>query len=154
MSSNTDRRPARLSAPLLLVAAALTAWGGYVHLREWLDLYRKLPAGIPGSAVVRVGFPVSAGISAALAVMLVLGALRGGRLERYVVPGAFLFQALSLAALVVSRNDSLFGWSEATWSGAANAARLAEIATMVTLSAAVGTAAVARRWRRPAIQAA
>ncbi len=147
MSSNPDRRPARVRTALLLAAAALTAWGGYVHLREWLDFYRKLPADIPGSAVVRVGFPVNAAISAVLAVLLVVCALRGGRLERYVVGGAFLFQVLSLAALVVTRNGSLFGWSEATWSGAANQARLAEMATMVSLSAAVAIAAVAgRRW--------
>ncbi len=125
-----------------------TAVGGYVHLREWLALYRKLPASIPGSAVVRVGFPLNAAISAVLAVMLVLCALRGGRLERYVVGGSFLFQVAALVALIVSRSGSVFGWSEATWSGAANEARLAEIATLVSLSAATAVAAWARRRRR------
>ncbi|MDQ4131692.1 MAG: hypothetical protein M3179_00440 [Actinomycetota bacterium] len=148
MSSDTDPRPARLPAALLLAAAAFTAWSGYVHFREWLGFYRKLPASIPGSAVVRVGFPVTAVISAVLAVLLVLCALRRRRLAPYVVGGALLFHAASLAALIVSRNGSLFGWTEATWTGAANATRIAEVAAMVSLFAAMGITAAVRERRQ------
>ncbi len=152
MRPNADLRPAHLSAALLLVAAAFTVWGGFVHLREWLVFYRQLPASIPGSAVVRVGFPVSAAISAVLAVLLVFSALRARRLAPYVVVGAFLFHAASLAALIVSRNGTLFGWTESTWTGAANEARVAEIAAMASLFAAMAIAVV--RERRPSLHPA
>ena len=66
------RRPA---SPLLLALAALVAAGGYVHLREWLGSYRSLPSAVPGAAVVKVGFPITAAISVVLAVVLVATAL-------------------------------------------------------------------------------
>ncbi len=123
-----------------------------MHLREWLGFYRQLPASIPGSAVVRVGFPVTAAISAVLALLLVFSALRGGHFVPYVVGGAFLFHGASLAALVASRNGSLLGWTEATWTGAAREATLAEIAAMVSLFAALAIAVV--RERRPSLHPA
>ncbi len=147
-----DRHVAALSAPLLIAAAAYTAGGGYVHLREWLTFYRKLPASLPGSAVVRVGFPVSAVVSAAVVVMLLVGAVRGGRLLPFVLGGAFLFEAGSLAALVVSRTGTLFGWSELTWSGGASQALLAEVAALGSLAGAAGIAAlVGRRRANPTV---
>ena len=153
MIEATGDRPAPGPALLVVAAAAYVAAGGYVHLREWLDLYRHLPASLPGSAVVRVGFPVTAAVSAVLAVALLAGARRGGRLLVYVVVGAFLFQAASIAALVVSRTGSLFGWSEATWTGGASQALLTEIAALASLALATAIAALARSHprARPAV---
>jgi hypothetical protein len=151
-ASRGGPRVVPLSAPLLAAAAVYTAGAGYVHLREWLDLYRNLPSSVPGSAVVRIGFPVHAVVSGLLAVTLLVGARRGGRLVRYAVGGSLVFQAAALAALVVSRTGSLFGWREVTWTGGAGEALLAAIGAMVTLSAAISVAAVERR--RPAVRTA
>ena len=45
---------------LLIVVAAVFVAAEGIHLREWLDTYRHVPASVPGAAVVRVGFPVNA----------------------------------------------------------------------------------------------
>ncbi|HEV3401508.1 MAG TPA: hypothetical protein VG078_06760 [Acidimicrobiales bacterium] len=139
------RSVAPFAAPLLVAAAVCTAGGAYVHLREWLALYRHLPATIPGSAVVRVGFPLHAVMAGGLAVLLLFCALRGGRLVRYVVGGTLAFQFGAVAALVVSRTGSLFGWSEATWTGGATEALLTALGAIASLGAALVVGAVERR---------
>ena len=139
------RGVAGFSAPLLVAAAAYTAGGAYVHLREWLALYRDLPASIPGAAGVRVGFPLHAGMAGGLAVLLLCCALRGGRLVRYAVGGTLAFQFGAVAALVVSRTGSLFGWSEATWTGGATEALLAALGAIASLGAALVVGVVERR---------
>jgi hypothetical protein len=146
------RRVSPFSAPLLVAAAAYTAGGAYVHLREWLALYRDLPASIPGSAVVRVGFPLHAAMAAGLAVLLLFCALRAGHLVRWAVGGTLAFQVGAVAALVVSRTGSLFGWSEATWTGGATEALLAALGAIASLGAALVVGAAERR--RPAVRSA
>ncbi len=147
-----QRRVAPFSAPLLLVAAAYTAGGGYIHLREWFALYRDLPASLPGSGVVRVGFPLHAVMAGGLAVLLVYCAVRGGSLVRYVVGGTIVFQIGAVAALVVSRTGSLFGWTEATWTGGPSEALLAAIGAIASLAAAFVVSVVERR--RPTVRTA
>lgn len=153
MSGPSGERRVPPSAPLLVAGAVYVAASGYVHLREWLDLYRHVPSNIPGSAVVRVGFPITAAVSGGLAVALLAGARRGGRSLGYVVAGALAFEAGSAVALVLSRTGSLFGWSEATWTGGASQALLTEVAAVALLSFAAAIAP-ASRWRRRAPVAA
>ena len=136
---------------LVLVAAVFVAAGGYLHLREWLDVYRDLPASVPGSAVVRIGFPLNAVLSFVLAAALVatLGPLR--RHATAVVVGTLLFQVASLATLIQTRTGSLFGWMEAVWTPAANQIRFVEIGASVALGAALVVAAI--RGERPQVTA-
>lgn len=127
-------RPTR---PLLIVAAAFVLAGGWIHLREWLDTYRDVPSEAPGSWVVRIGFPVNAAVSVLLAAALVFVAFRGGRRLGLAVIGAtVLFQAGSLAALIITRVDELFGWTEPTWTDGAEQTRAVEIGALVALVAA------------------
>jgi len=132
----------RTTTPLLLASAMFVAAGGFVHLREWLDSYRDVPAAAPGSAVVRLGFPVNAGLSLLVAAALVLTAFRLRRLAPYVVAGAVAFQAGALATLVVSRTGSLWGWAEPVWTLGADQTRAVEIGALVML------AFVAVAWRQ------
>ena len=129
----------------MIAASLFVAAGGFVHLREWLDLYRALPANTPGAAVVQVGFPVNAAVSAVLALALLVVAFRGRRLARYLVPGVLLFQVGSLASLVVSRTGSLFGWAEPIWTRGADQARAVEIGALISLAAVVAVTAAQRR---------
>ena len=87
----------RVHAPLQLAAAVFLAAGGFIHLREWLDSYRFVPASAPGAAVVRVGFPVNAAVSLlfAVAVGVTVFALR--RFAPRVQVAAIIFQASALA---------------------------------------------------------
>jgi hypothetical protein len=71
MKNSAIESTPHVAAPLLLSAALFTAAGGYVHLREWVHTYRAIPASAPGSALVRIGFPVNAAASAVLALALV-----------------------------------------------------------------------------------
>ncbi len=138
----------RATSPLLLAIAALVAAGGYVHLREWLGSYRSLPAAVPGAAVVKIGFPITAAISAVLAIVLVVMALRRQDWNRttVVVLGATaLFQAVSLAVVVLSRTDSVFGWSEAAWTRGAGQIRAVEIGALIGLAQVAGLRALMRQ---------
>lgn len=152
MSPTVDRIHARHGAPLMLAAAAFVAAGGYVHLREWLDVYRDVPAAAAGAAVVRIGFPVSAAVSAIVVVALLATAFRGRRVRTIVVAGAALFQAGSLAALVVSRTGSLLGWAEPVWTRGADQARAVEIGALAVLAAIAAVLALQRR--RPVAESA
>jgi hypothetical protein len=131
---------------LLLVAAGFVGAGGFIHLREWLDTYRNVPASVPGADVVRVGFPVNATFSALIAVALIVTAfVASRRLIALVAAIALVFQAGSLAALILSRTGSILGWSEPVWSPAANQTRVVEIAALVALTAAIALVAVQNR---------
>lgn len=124
----------RITAVLALGAAGFILAGGYFHFRDWMDLYRHLPAEFPGSAVVRIGFPVNMALSVLSAGALVLGALVSRWLLPYATAGSIMFQAGSLAALIKSRTGSLFGWTELGWAASAGQTRAVEIAALAALT--------------------
>lgn len=128
-------RSLRPTSPMLAAAAFFVAAGGYVHLREWVTTYRDVPSGIPGAAVVRIGFPVNAAISFLVAAALAVLVVRRSRLSPYVVGAALVLQVGSLAAVIVTRTGSLFGWTEASWTLAANQSRAVEIGALLALAA-------------------
>ena len=134
---DSPRRSLAPAAPLLIGAAAFTLAGGYVHLREWLDTYRDIPASVQGSALVRVGFPINAGASLLLAIALVLVAVRPVRRSALVVAAAVAFQAGSLATLIGTRVGTVVGWSEPIWTRGAEQTRAVEIGALVLLALAV-----------------
>jgi hypothetical protein len=128
----------------LLVAAAFVGAGGFIHLREWLDTYRNVPASVPGADVVRIGFPVNAGLSAVIVVALVVAAFAASRaMIALVAVAAVVFQAGSLATLILSRTGSVLGWSEPIWSPAANQTRAVELGAIVALAGTLVLLAVA-----------
>ena len=99
----------RRTTPLLLVAAVFVAAGGYIHLRDWIEIYRSVPFSVAGAGVVRLGFPINAAVSVVLALALVVTVFRWRRFTPMVVGATLAFQAASLAALIVSRTGSLAG---------------------------------------------
>ena len=130
----------------LLVAAAFVGAGGFIHMREWLDTYRNVPASVPGADVVRVGFPVNAALSAVIAGALVVTAFAASRRSITMIAAtALLVQAGSLAALILTRTGSVLGWSEHVWSPAANQTRAVEITALIALTVAVALVAVQSR---------
>jgi hypothetical protein len=127
----------------LLVAAAFVGAGGFIHLREWLNTYRDVPASVPGADVVRVGFPLNAALSAVIAVALVVAAFSASR--RFIVivtASALLFQAGSLATLILSRTGSVLGWSEHDWSPAADQTRAVEIVALIAVAVTLALVAL------------
>ncbi|MDP1818886.1 MAG: hypothetical protein Q8K58_03225 [Acidimicrobiales bacterium] len=141
---------ATLTRPMLLAAAAFTAAGGFVHGREWLVDYRDVPAAAPGSWLVRIGFPVNAGLSVLLVIALVLVALR---LPRFAVPvalGVAGFQAGTLALVIATRTGTVFGWTEPVWTRGADQSRAVAIGALLVLGAAAALHVVGRATpRRP-----
>ena len=135
----------RRTTPLLLVAAVFVAAGGFIHLRDWLEIYRSVPFSVAGAGVVRVGFPINVGVSVVLAVALVVTVFRWRRFAPVVVGATLVFQAASLAALIVSRTGSLAGWMEPAWTDGANQTRAVEIGAMAALTAVVAIVAMQRR---------
>ena len=140
----------KLTIPLAIASAAFVAAGGYVHLREWLDTYRNVPSSVPGAEVVTVGFPVTAGLSL-VAVLVILGTavLRPAWL-RLVAVASLVWQAASIGALVISREGSLLGWMEPTYTPGAEQILAVEIGAIVCLAALLGLDALERRsgeWR-------
>ncbi len=133
----TSQRTTRFAAPLLLAAALFVAAGGFVHLREWLDTYRHVPASAPGGAIVRVGFPVNAAVSVVVAVALVFCAVHRTRFAVRIVAAAILFQAGSLAVLIRTRTGSFLGWSEPVWTLGAEQSRAMEVGALFSLLAAL-----------------
>ena len=129
---------------LLTVGAVLVAAGGVVHLREWLEIYRHVPAAAEGSVVVRVGFPINTAASLLVATALGVCAWRRSRFTPQVVVTAVLLQVGSLAALIASRTGSFLGWSEPSWTAGAKQAGAIEIGAVISL-AAVAVIAVLRR---------
>ena len=129
----------------MLIAAAFVAAGGYVHLREWLDTYRAVPAEAAGSFVVRIGFPVNVVISALVAVALVVTLFVAKRLAPLVAAAAVAFQAGSLAVLIGTRVGSVLGWAEPVWTPGADQTRAVEIGALVALMASLAVGLTARR---------
>jgi hypothetical protein len=140
------RRPA---TPLLVLGAVFVAAGGMVHLREWLDIYREVPASLPGAAVVRIGFPANAVASLVIAGSLLVAVFATRRIARGVALAGLAFQAASFAALIASRTGTVFGWMETGWSRGANQTRAVEIGAMVSLAAATALIGVGRCSRTP-----
>ena len=138
-------RPVPSTTLLLATAATYVAAGGFVHLREWLDTYRHVPAEAAGSAVVRVGFPLNTATSLIVAGALAFCAWKHSQFARYVVAGAVLFQAASLGALIATRTGSLFGWSEPAWTLGANQTLAVEVGAVLSLAAVAITGAIQRR---------
>ena len=134
----------RLTLPLVAASALFVAAGGVIHLTEWLDTYRDVPSNVPGSEVVTVGFPVNVAVSALAVAALGLAAWKLPHLLWLVVAGTFLFQAASLATLILSRTGSVFGWTEPTWNDAANRTRAVEIGALLCLAALGGILAMQR----------
>lgn len=123
--------------PLVLAATLYTLLGGYVHIHEWLKGYRNIPASVPGSWLVRLGFPLNAAASVLLAGALVLVAWR---LPKFVVPALLAnigFHVSSLAVLIGTRVGSVFGWAEPSWTPGANQARAVEIGALLLSGLAV-----------------
>lgn len=135
-------------SPLIFAIAALVGAGGYVHLREWLGSYRSLPAAVPGAPVVKVGFPITAAISAVLAIVLIVMALRRqewNRTTAVVLGITAIFQVASLAVLILSRTDSVFGWSEPAWTRGADQIRAVEVGALICLAQVAGLRAMVRQ---------
>lgn len=145
MTTPTRRSSVRFSAPLLFAAAIFTAAGGYVHAREWERIYRHVPTAIPGSALVRVGFPINALTSLVFAVALAVVAVRLHRYAGAVILAASAFQVGSLAVLILSRTGGVLGWMETGWSTGADQTRAAEIGALVSLLAAAALGRVQRQ---------
>ena len=128
------RRTARHTAlPVAIAAAAFVVANGWIHLREWLDVYRDLPAAVPGAALVQIGFPLNAALSVLGAVALLVAVLR----HRYVgaaIVANVAVQAGSLAALVITRRGTLLGWTEPVWNVAAEQTRAVELGALACLA--------------------
>ncbi len=139
------RRP---TTPLVVAAAAFVGAGGFIHLRDWLDIYRRVPASAPGAAVVRVGFPINAGLSLLLAVALVVTMFAFRRFAPLVVGASVVFEAGSLGVLILSRTGNVAGWMEPVWTDGANQTRAVEIGAMAALAAVVAVVALRHRQRR------
>jgi len=141
------RNAIRRSNPLLLVLAAFVAAGGFIHLREWLDTYRNVPAAAPGSALVRIGFPIKAGVSLVLAAAILAVAAAGlrPRVAALVLAVTGIFEAASLTTLILSRTGSVLGWSEPVWTMGADQARAVEIGALVVVAATFAYGLVGRK---------
>jgi len=125
----------RITTPIVVLASMFVAAGGSIHLREWLDTYRHVPAGAPGAALVRVGFPLNTAVSILLVVALALAFYRQSRLLLAATVIAFAFEAMSLTTLIATRTGSVLGWSESMWTLGADQSRAVEIAALVALAA-------------------
>lgn len=139
----------KLVAPLVALAGVFVAAGGYIHLREWLDTYRDVPASVPGSEVVTIGFPVNVATSIVAVIALAVALLWKTEWLRLVVTGVAVFQAASLAVLVQTRNGSFLGWTEPTWTPGAEQTLAVEIGALVALAAVVAMDTVLRRGDDP-----
>lgn len=126
----------RLARPLLGLAALFVLAGGWVHLRDWAELYRKLPNQIPGVWVVKEGFLANVVASLVFAAAIAFVALRQTKRTNLVLAAVAGFQLSSLAVLILSRTGSVAGWNESTWTLGANQARAVEIGALLCLAAA------------------
>jgi hypothetical protein len=127
---------ARTTVPYLVLALFVAA-GGYVHLREWLDHYRYVPSAVPGAFVVKVGFPLDSAASLVLAIALTVIAFHTvGRIVAMIaLASTAMFEAASLAALILTRTGSVFGWSEQVWTTGASQSRAVEIGALLAVAA-------------------
>lgn len=137
----------RRSTALLLLAGVFMLAGGFIHMREWFGGYRGVPSDVPGSAVVRLGFPAQAAVSLLLAAALVGSVRFVRRGTSWVLGAAVVFQAVSIAALVISRTGTFLGWSEPGWSRGARQSLAVEIGALVVLAGVAGIRHLERRSR-------
>lgn len=147
ISDHTHKSPVerRFTAPLIFSASALVAAAGFVHLREWLNTYRHIPASAPGAAVVRVGFPVNAAISAGLVLALLATIFFVRRIAPLIIAGAVAFEAASLAILIASRTGTVFGWAEPFRTRGVDQSLALEIGALVVLMATMGVRTLQNR---------
>lgn len=122
----------RFVTPLVVAAGIFVIAGGYVHAREWWDVYRDLPASVPGAWVVRIGFPVQAVVSVVVGGALLMASRHLAWLPA-VVAGALALQVGSVGALVTSSEGTLLGWSEPGYSQSAQQALAVEGGAVVCL---------------------
>jgi hypothetical protein len=140
--------------PLALVAWLASAVGvlagGLLHLKIWNSDYRMLPGGgvIPGVWVVKVGFPINAGVSVLVAVALAVCAFGlVPAIRRFVIPVALAVEVASLGALIASRQSSIFKWTEKGYDSHAKEVLAVEIVTVLLLIAAAVLPTVLGRGR-------
>ena len=133
--------------PLALATAAFVAAGGFIHLREWWETYRDVPSSVPGSWVVRVGFPVDVALSV-VAVSALVGAVWTGRRLAMVAGGILAFQVGASVAAVVSREASLFGWTENGYNAAVRQAFAVQAGAALCVVALMALAGVEAGWGR------
>lgn len=101
-------------------AAALVAAGGAIHLQQWLVRMRDVPT-------IGPMFLLNVAASALVAVLLLVR-------PSYPSIGAGLAVSVgTLAALVVARYETLFGYREPTWRSPATAAVVVELAASACL---------------------
>lgn len=138
-------RSPRVRTAIRVAAAVLVVIGGVLHLNIWRTDYRgsKLPGSVPGSFVVKVGFPVNAAASLLLAIALVVLAER-----LVVVIAGVLFEAACILTLVLSRGGGVFGWKEQGWGNKPTSVLVAEIAATVALVVLAAVIVGADRGRR------
>ena len=143
--------PALLRTVLVAMAAVYVVAGGVVHLLEWSAVYRQVPAELPGSSLVRIGFPITAAVSLVVAGLLVATLFGiGRRLALIVIVGALAFQVASLLVLVQTRLGSVLSWMEPAWTGGAQRTAAVEGAAIALLAA---LALLPSLRRRPQVQA-
>ena len=137
--------------PLAILAAVYVLATGGIHLREWAETYRYVPADAPGGWVVRAGFPLQAVVAALLAGTLVAAALKwtGGIGLGGVAVAGILFEAASLTALLLSRRSGVFGWTEEGWSNGPSQTLAVELGALALLGL-LGLVALPRRTARVA----
>lgn len=123
------------AAALGVLGALYVLAGGWIHLREWSETYRHVPAEIAGSAVVRIGFVANAAMSVVLAVAVVVALLKLRRALPLVLAATIGFQLASLVMVVASRRGDAYGWMEPEWTSAATQSALVEAGAVVTLAA-------------------
>ena len=116
-----------------------------MHAREWFETYRDVPASVPGSEVVTIGFPVNVALSVVVAVALVVAALWRSTWLRPVAVAALVFQAGSMVALIVSHEASLLGWREPIYTAGAQQTLAVEAGAILCLAAALGLQALRHR---------
>lgn len=134
---------------LILVLAAIAGLfvlgSGAIHLREWLEIYRDVPSQVEGAFVVTVGFPLHAATALLGVVALAAAVIWRASLIRPFAVALLAFEAASIAVLVQTRSGSVFGWTEPTWTPAAEQTLAIEIGAVVAIAAVLGVGAWLRR---------
>ena len=112
-----------------LLAALAVLGSGVLHLKIWNSQYKGdlLPSSFPGAWVVKTGFPAQAAVCVALVALLLF-------VRRPIVwVAALLVQVGSVAALVLSREASIFGWKEPVWNSDAKQVLGVEVVAVLAL---------------------
>lgn len=138
-----------LALAVWLASAVGVLAGGLLHLKIWNSDYRTeelLPSEVPGSWVVKTGFPINAVVSVVVAAAIAACAFGLIRVIRpYILPIALAVEVASIGALIASRQSSIFDWSEKGYDGDAKLVLVVEIVTIVLLIAAAVLPTILRR---------